>query len=70
MQKFQDELKQKSCFQISGLIGLDGELKKHKYPRSKEKLVITEHHFLWVLNNPQTTHFSILFYFYPIQVFL
>lgn len=68
MQNFQEELKAKSCFQISGIIALDGVHQKKRFPNSKEKLTITEHHFLWVLNNPNLSYLCILFYFYPIQV--
>ena len=68
MNNFHEELKLKSCFHIAGIIGLDGLPRKYKYPNSKEKQTITENHFLWVLNNPNPSNFSILFYFYPIQV--
>lgn len=68
MKKISEELKAKSCFQISGMLGLDGTLKKKRFPGHKRKLLITEHHFLWVLNEPNPSHFIILFHFYPIQV--
>ena len=68
MQNFQEELKIKSIFEISGIVAIDGVPKRRKYPNSKEKLKITEHHFLWILNNPNLSSFSIFFYFYPIQV--
>ena len=68
MQSFLEELKIKSCFQIGGIIALDGVPKRRKFPNMKAKLKITEHHFLWILNNPNLSCFSILFYFYPIQV--
>ena len=70
MQNFQDELKIKSCFKINGIIAIDGVPKRKKYPNNKEKLKITEHHFLWIFKNPNLFSFSIFFYFYPIQVLL
>lgn len=68
MQTFQEELKLKSCFKINGMIAINGVPKRKKYPNGKEKLKITEHHFLWNCKNPNLSFFSIFFYFYPIQV--
>lgn len=70
MKKFSYELKEKSCFQISGIFGLDGTLKKNKFPGYKKKKVITEHHFSWDIKDPNQSHFIIFFHFHPIQVIL
>lgn len=70
MNKFSSQLQQKSCFQIAGIIGLNGTPQKNKFPGYKKKKVITEQHFLWEINNPNESHFLIFFHFHPIQVHL
>lgn len=61
------ELKSQASFQIDGIIALDGVSNNRKFPFLSSKPIITEHNFMWMIENPDHKNFSIFFYFYPIQ---
>lgn len=61
------ELKRDSTFQIDGIIALDGLPFRQEFPFTKNKIRITEHHFMFIIKDPELNHFSMHFYFYPIQ---
>lgn len=61
------ELKSQADFQIDGILALDGLSNNQNFPFLSSKPIITEHNFMWVIENPDPKNFAIFFYFYPIQ---